>query len=142
MLEKIFIVNMMKKMTQFSKLKNQEMLTKVYKIIIPNFTAGKIWLKNGTLVDIPNDADILMEATNKDDYIQVKEGEQYFFNIYGANFYNSVPLLFLDENDNFIQGLFAGFYSQTLKGVEITVPSGAKKMHITHTKTNYLSKKC
>ena len=119
--------------TIFQIKKSGDAYTKVYKIIIPNFTAGKIWLKNGTLVDIPNDADILMEATNKDDYIQVKEGEQYFFNIYGANFYNSVPLLFLDENDNFIQGLFAGFYSQTLKGVEITVPSGAKKMHITHT---------
>ena len=53
--------------------KSGDMYTKVYKIIIPIFTPNKIWLKNGTLIDCPIKPEI--GATNKDNYIPVKEGE-------------------------------------------------------------------
>ena len=57
-----------------------------------------MWLKNATLIDCPDNPKI--GATNKNDYIPVKEGEQYFFQIYGLkNDYGAVPVLFLDEND-------------------------------------------
>ena len=99
-----------------------------------------MWLKNGTLGDCPNEPTVgPLQATNKNDYIQVNEGEQYFFKIYGLKFYNSVPLLFLDEKDKYIKDYFAGLYSQSKKGVEVTVPSGAKKIHITNFNDGSLS---
>jgi hypothetical protein len=33
----------------------------------------------------------------------------------------------LDEKDNYIKDYFAGLYTESKKGVEITVPLGAKK---------------
>ena len=117
--------------TIFEIKKSRDKYTKVYKMIFPIFTASKIWLKNGTLADWNFSSDLgPIGAKNKDNYIPVREGEQYFFNIYGANFYTSVPLLFLDENDNYIQDYFAGLFTKSKKGVELTVPFGAKKMHI------------
>jgi len=119
--------------TIFQIKKSGDIYTKVYKIIIPNLTAGKMWFKNGTLGDCPNEPEVgPIQATNKDDYIPVNEGEQYFFIIYGLNFYKFVPVLFLDEKDNYIKDYFAGLYSASTKGVEVTVPPGAKKMHITN----------
>ena len=119
--------------TIFQIKKSGDIYTKVYKIIIPIFTASKMWLKNGTLVDYPYSPQVgAAGATNKDNYIPVKEGEQYFFRIFGLNYYNSVPVLFLDEKDNYIKDYFAGLYTESKKGVEITVPFGAKKMHITN----------
>lgn len=107
--------------------------TKVYKIITPIFTANKMWLKNGTLADYPYSPEIgAVGATNKDDFIPVKEGEQYFFKLFGLNYFNCVPVLFLDEKDNYIKDYFAGLYTESKKGVEITVPFGARKMHITN----------
>ena len=103
--------------------------TKVYKIITPTFTASKMWLKNGTLIDVLT-TNPSVGSTNKNDYIPVKEGEQYFFKIYGFKYNNGVPVLFLDEKDNYIQDFFTGSYDKSLKGIELTVPSGAKKMHI------------
>ena len=88
-----------------------------------------MWLKNGTLVDCNIAPSI--GATNKNDYIPVKEGEQYFFRLFGLVTNGSTPVLFLDENDNYVKDYFRGFYSESSKGVEVTVPSGAKKMHIT-----------
>jgi flagellar biosynthesis chaperone FliJ len=115
--------------TIFPVKKSGEKYTKVYKIIIPTITAGKMWLKNATLVDCPPTPPI--GATNKDNYIPVNEGEQYFFRIYGLNNNGSVPILFLDEKDNYVQHFFHGTYTTTKQGVELTVPAGAKKMHIT-----------
>ena len=116
--------------TIFQIKKSGDIYTKVYKIIIPIFTANKMWLKNGTLIDCSHDLPI--GATNKNDYISVKEGEQYFLKIYGLDFNNSVPVLFLDERDNYVQSFFSGIYSKGKKGVEVTVPFGAKKMHFTN----------
>ena len=115
--------------TIFPVKKSGKNYTKVYKIIIPTITASKMWLKNGTLVDC--DIKPAIGATNKNDYIPVKEGEQYFFRIYGLKQKNAVPVLFLDENDNYVKDFFTGLYTESKKGVELTVPSGATKMHIT-----------
>ena len=109
--------------------KSGDKYTKVYKIIIPTFTASKMWLKNGTLIDLLT-TNPSIGSTNKNDYIPVKEGEQYFFKIFGFNYNDGAPVLFLDEKDNYIQDFFAGSYDKSLKGIELTVPSGAKKMHI------------
>ena len=87
-----------------------------------------MWLKNGTLVD----STPATGATNKENYIPVKEGEQYFFRIYGVKNDNSVPVLLLDEKDNYVQDFFTGMYLDSKKGVELTVPFGAKKMHVTN----------
>ena len=114
--------------TIFQIKKSGDIYTKVYKIIIPNLTAAELWFKNGTFSDSPHEEGVgSLQATNKDDYIPVNEGEQYFFKIYGLNFYKAVPLLFLDEKNNYIKEYFAGNYSSSQKGVEITVPHGAKK---------------
>jgi hypothetical protein len=125
--------------TVFQIKKSGNKYTKVYKIIIPIFTACKMWLKNATLIDFPNSLSIW--ATNKNEYIPVKEGEQYFFKIYGIkNNYGAVPVLFLDENDNYIQDFFTGSYTKSKEGVELTVPFGAKKMHITNTQSLMIQK--
>ena len=92
-----------------------------------------MWLKNGTLVDC--DAKPSIGATNKDDYIPVKEGEQYFFRLFGLDTKGATPVLFLDENDNYVKDFYQKLYTETFKGVELTVPPGAKKMHITYYNT-------
>ena len=111
--------------TIFPVKKSGEKYTKVYKIIFPTITASKMWLKNGTLVD--SSIKHPVGATNKDDYIPVKEGEQYFFRIYGIKSNNAVPVLLLDEKDNYVQDFFTGLYMNSTDGVELTVPIGAKK---------------
>ena len=119
--------------TIFQIKKSGDAYTKFYKIIIRNLTVAKLCFKNGTFGDSPNEKGVgSLQATNKDDYIPVNEGEQYFFKIYGLNFYKAVPLLFLDEKDNYVQDYFAGNFSSSQKGVEVTVPPRAKKMHITN----------
>ena len=115
--------------TIFPVKKSGNKYTKVFKIIIPSITASKMWLKNGTLVDCNINPSI--GATNKNDYIPVKEGEQYFFRIFGLDTNGSTPILFLDENDNYVKDFFKQSYTLSSNGVEVTVPSGAKKMHIT-----------
>ena len=40
--------------------------------------------------------------------------------------------MFLDEKDNYVQVFFTGMNSVSKQGVELTVPVGAKKMHITN----------
>ena len=117
--------------TIFPIKKSGEKYTKVYKIIIPTLTSSKMWLKNATLVDCTTTSSGI-GATNKDNYIPVKEGEQYFFRIYGINKNSSVPVLLLDEKDNYIQDFFTGMYTSSQLGVELTVPAGATKMHITN----------
>ena len=67
--------------TIFPVKKSGKQYTTVYKTIIPTITASKLWLKNGTLIDC--DVKPAIGATNKNDYIAVKEGEQYFFRIHG-----------------------------------------------------------
>ena len=62
--------------TVFQIKKSGNKYTKAYKIIIPIFSASKMWLKNGTLLDSPNTPKI--GATNKNDYIPVKEGNNIF----------------------------------------------------------------
>ena len=44
----------------------------------------------------------------------------------------------MDENDNYIKDFFTGMYAESKKGVEVIVPSGAKKMHITNNNYNNL----
>ena len=116
--------------TIFPVKKSGNKYTKVFKIIIPIFTANKIWLKNGTLIDCPFEAAI--GATNKNDYIPVKEGEQYFFKIYGLPEDKAVSVLLLDEKDKYVADFFEGLYIESKKGVELTVPKGATKMHLTN----------
>ena len=123
--------------TIFPVKKSGARYTKVYKIIIPIFTASKLWRRNGTLVDNPLSTPI--GATNKDNYIPVKEGEQYFFKIFGVQQGFAAPVLFLDEKDNYVKDFFAGLYTKSKQGVELTVPSGATKMHITNYNDQYLS---
>ena len=126
--------------TIFQIKKSGDIYTKVYKIIIPKLTPSKMWINNGTFADCPNEPNVgSTQATNKDDFIPVNEGEQYFFRIYGLNFYKSTPVLFLDEKDNYIKDYFAGLYSGGKKGVELIVPPGAKKMHITNYNDDSLS---
>ena len=83
--------------TIFQIKKSGDIYTKVYKIIIPNLTASKMWFKNGTLGDCPNEPSVgSIQATKKIGYIPVNEVEQYYFSIYGLNFYKTTPVLFLD----------------------------------------------
>lgn len=77
------------------------------------------------IVDCPSETAI--GATNKNDYIPVKEGEQYFFKIYGLPEDEAVSVLLLDEKDKYVADYFEGLYIESKKGVELTVPKGAKK---------------
>ena len=90
--------------TIFPVKKSGNKYTKVFKVIIPIITASKMWLKNAKLVD----CDILppIGVTDKNDYIPVKEGEQFFFRICGLENNGSTPVLFLDENDNYVKDFF------------------------------------
>lgn len=114
-------------------------VTTVYKVILANFTAGKAWTTTGDYVD--NWCPEAHGATAPDDYIEVKEGEEYFIKAYGVgwtgkNEDNSpwpyyAPVLFLNDNDEVVCDMLTNTLSKSKAGVTITVPEGATKMHLT-----------
>lgn len=119
-------------------LTSQGTQTVVYKILNVKYTAKKQWTQNGRYIDDFTDKNC---ATAPNDYISVQENEDYFVRLYGVrdlytgpngdlNEYTT-PILFLDNNNNVIGDALSGTYANSTNGVEITVPAGATKMHIT-----------
>ncbi len=113
-------------------------ITVVYKEILPIFTASKIWLRNGTFID--NLDKTPRGATSPQNYIPVKEGEQYFVKLYGDGgikvnetyYVQLAPVLLLDNNDKYVADFFFSNYSKTKTGAEFTIPKGATRLHITN----------
>ena len=112
--------------------------TTVYKILNVKYTAKKQWTQNGRYIDDFTDKNC---ATSPNDYISVQENEVYFVRLYGVrdlytgpngdlNEYTT-PILFLDNNNNVIGDALSGTFANSTNGVEVTVPAGATKMHIT-----------
>ena len=113
--------------------------TTVYKILNVKYTAKKQWTQNGRYIDDFTDKNC---ATAPNDYISVQENEIYFVRLYGVrdlytgsngdlNEYTT-PILFLDNNNNVIGDALSGTYANSTNGVEVTVPAGATRMHITN----------
>ncbi|MBQ3514048.1 MAG: hypothetical protein IJA32_09680 [Lachnospiraceae bacterium] len=121
--------------------------TTVYEVMLPNFTAGKVWTTKGEFADNwvphPVNADALtpMGATAPEDYIPVKAGEEYFIKTYGIGYTGKyedgsfmpycAPVLFFNDNDEMICDMLTNTLSASKAGVTITVPEGATKMHLT-----------
>ena len=112
--------------------------TTVYKILNVKYTAKKQWTQNGRYIDDFTDKNC---ATAPNDYISVQGNEVYFVRLYGVrdlytgpngdlNEYTT-PILFLDNNNNVIGDALSGTFANSTNGVEVTVPAGATKMHIT-----------
>ncbi len=113
--------------------------TTVYKVVIPEFTAGKAWTTTGDYVD--NWCKEAHGATAPEDYIPVKAGEEYFIRTYGVGWTGKnedgswwpfyAPVLFLNDKNEVIGDALTNTLSKSKAGVTFTVPSGATKMHIT-----------
>ncbi|MBQ4523748.1 MAG: hypothetical protein IJA10_12460 [Lachnospiraceae bacterium] len=121
--------------------------TTVYEVILPNFTADKAWTNKGEFVDnwLPHPVRpeelTPLGATAPEDYIPVKAGEEYFIRAYGVGYtgqdedgswwpwYSTV--LFLNDNDEVMGEALSNTISASKKGVTVTVPEGATKMHLT-----------
>ncbi len=116
--------------------------TVVYNVIPVKYTASHQWTEDGQYVEDFTDSEHHYSATAPSDYISVHGGEQFFVRIYGVNdLYTSpnndqwtrtVPILFLDDQNNVIDSALRGTYTNSKEGVEITVPNGATRMHITN----------
>ena len=122
-------------------------MTTVYEVILPNFTADKAWTNKGEFVDnwLPHPVRpeelTPLGATAPEDYIPVKAGEEYFIRAYGVGYtgqdedgswwpwYSTV--LFLNDNDEVMGEALSNTISASKKGVTVTVPEGATKMHLT-----------
>ena len=114
--------------------------TTIYQIIDVKLTAAKQWTEYGLYV---NDPENNCCATAPIDYINVTEGEKYFVRLFGLHkdykgengeiLSHVTPVLFKDDSDNVVGNALGGTYMDGVAGVEVAVPSGATRMHITYT---------
>ena len=120
--------------------------TTIYQVINVSLTASKQWTETGLYV---NDPEGNCCATAPNDFVSVTEGEEYFVRLFGLQADYSekrgdvpsqvVPVLFTDDSDNVVGTALGGTYADGENGVELTVPSGATRMHITYTSLHDLS---
>lgn len=114
--------------------KSETGTTVVYEIILPQFTANKVWTTEGEYIDNtstkPDGSIMAYGATAPEHYISVKAGEEYFIKIYGAGG-SYAPVLFLDDNGTVIGDALTNTVSASKAGVPITVPEKATRMHLT-----------
>lgn len=118
----------------------------VYQIIDVKLTAAKQWTESGQYIDDPENNCC---ATAPADYIPVTEGEEYFVRLFGLQddykdknetvLSQVTPVLFTDDNDNVVGSAMGGTYTEGEPGVELTVPAGATRMHITYTNLHAFS---
>ena len=125
--------------------KSETGTTTIYKLIIPEFTANKVWTRDGVYMDnvckSPTDPNAYSphSATAPDKYIPVSAGEIYFLRTYGVGgvkvsdteFYYYAPVLFMDNENNVIGDALYSELSKSKNGAFVTVPEGATRMHIT-----------
>ena len=120
--------------------------TTIYQIVDVKLTAAKQWTESGFYV---NDPENNCCATAPTDYISVTEGEKYFIRLFGLHddckgengevLTQATPVLFKDDNDNVVGCALGGTYTDGETGVELTIPAGATRMHITYTNLHDLS---
>lgn len=124
--------------------KSETGITTVYEPILAEFTANKAWTTSGEYIDniVTREDGITIVphgATSPENYISVKEGEEYFIKMYGVGgiklsdtqFIWYAPVLFLDDNNNVISDELTNTLSKSKSGVIVTVPENATKMHLT-----------
>ena len=120
--------------------------TTVYQIINVNLTASKLWTESGLYV---NDPENTCCATSPTDYINVMEGEEYFVRLFGLHddylgengelLSQTAPILFKDDSDNVVGSALGGTYTYGEEGVELIIPAGVTRMHITYANPHNLS---
>ena len=125
--------------------KSETGTTTVYEVILPKFTANKAWTNKGEYIDnfVKKENGFMVPhgATAPEDYIPVKEGEKYFIKAYGVGYNGNnedgswkpfyAPVLFFDDNNQFIIDALTNTMSKSKSGAEVTVPEGATRMHLT-----------
>jgi hypothetical protein len=109
-----------------------EFMNTVYETVVIKTIPGYYWSRNGLLTKaevLGKEYENQFSCTDRDDYIRVREGEQYRFTFYGSWFQDVGTIVFLDKDDKLIK---AYFYSSStkLKDEIIIVPNNAKKMHL------------
>ena len=113
--------------------------TTVYQIVNAKLSAARQWTESGLYIAASGSNCC---ATAPDDYISVKEGEVYFFRLFGLHddytdengevLSRVTPVLFMDENGHAVGSALGGTYTDGEAGVECVVPVGATRMHITY----------
>lgn len=119
--------------------------TTVWEVMTIDFNGlNKYWTSQGDYVDeselyqYGGNYTSKVMSTTPDEYIDVVEGEEYFVRMYGeqkiyqSKWVETVPIVFLNENNEAVGYALKGSYSASKKGVTFTVPQGATKMHITN----------
>lgn len=113
--------------------------TTIYQIINVKYAASKMWTRDGLYID---DIKGIVNATSKEDYVSVSEGEIYFVRLYGIGdlyygengneWHITSPIVYFDKDDNCIGYELSSTFSASKKGVEITIPKDAVKMYISN----------
>lgn len=120
-------------------LESQGTETTVYELINVKYTADKQWTEDGQYI---NDFTDNCCATAPDDYVSVIAGETLFVRLYGVydlytgenndQWVRTTPILYMNDNNEVVGFDLGNTYTDSKEGVEIVVPAGATRMHITN----------
>ena len=126
-------------------LKSEGAETTLWEVLNVEFHGfNKYWTTKGDYVDelelymSGNNYSSKVISTTPDEYLDVIAGEEYFVKMYGEyRIYNkewipTVPILFLNDNNEAVGYALDMTMSSSKKGVTFTVPEGATRMHITN----------
>jgi len=111
--------------------------TTIYEVLNLKYTAGKQWTRDGLYID---DATLKIVATAPEDYVEVKEGEEFFARLYGigseytdgTNVHITSPIVFSNEKGENVGWALSSTTSASTKGVTFTVPEGATRMYVSN----------
>ena len=120
-------------------LQSQGTQTTVYELVNVKYTADKQWTEDGQYI---NDFTDNCCATAPNDYVPVSSGETLFVRLYGLydlytgenndQWVRTTPILYMNDNNEVIGFALGNTYTDSKEGVEIVVPAGATRMHITN----------
>lgn len=113
--------------------------TTIYEVLNLKYTAGKQWTQDGLYID---DSTLKIVATAPEDYVEVKEGEEFFVRLYGIGdiyrgengdeWHITSPIVFLNDDNVCVGQELSQTCSKSKAGVFFTVPKGATKMYVSN----------
>lgn len=111
--------------------------TAIYEVLNLKYTAGKQWTRDGLYIDDPT---LKVVATAPEDYVKVKEGEEFFVRLYGIGSeykdengsHITSPIVFFNDKGENVGWELSLTASASTKGVTFTVPEGATKMYVSN----------
>ncbi len=111
--------------------------TTIYEVLNVKYTPGKQWTRDGLYIDDPT---LKIVATAPEDYVTVKEGEEFFVRLYGIGSeykdgeesHITSPIVFSNDKGENVGWKLSSTTSSSTKGATFTVPEGATRMYVSN----------